>query len=133
MKKIAIIAVMLCVSFLAKGQTDTENYIKTTSYQIATQDGNVGDDAKIEGVTYADGLGRPVQQIAVRAGGNRENIVTYMEYDDLGMQTKQYLPFATTNQLPSGSALNFMNDTLLNPGVISQFYVDKYGDGSYAS
>lgn len=44
--------------------------------------------------TYLDGLGRPIQAIALNAGANNSNdIVQPMQYDNLGRQTKQYLPY----------------------------------------
>ncbi|RXP51968.1 hypothetical protein EC396_11935, partial [Lutibacter sp. HS1-25] len=68
------------------GQTTTENYVKTTSYQVATTTGSVANDDKIETITYFDGLGRAKQSIGIRAGGGSEDIVTYIGYDEFGRQ-----------------------------------------------
>lgn len=117
------IAVML-MSLLVKGQvTQTENYLKTTTYKVETQNGTTNantnttltNDEKIEQVSYFDGLGRTKQNIAVKAGGNGEDIITHFQYDQLGRQSKEFLPFAnnTTNGAFNNNALsqlqNFYN------------------------
>ncbi len=91
MKKL-LISIFVSLPILVIGQTTTENYIKSISYQVATQTENVADDEKIETITYYDDLGRAKQSIAQRAGGNREDLVTPVFYDDLGRQLKEYLP-----------------------------------------
>ncbi len=81
----------------SKGQ----NYVQETTY--------LTDDTlkALQTVSYADGLGRPVQQVQVATGGygfrqatdTPTDIVTHMEYDPFGRQTRQYLPFAlSTNK-----------------------------------
>ncbi len=55
---------------------------------------------KIQSKTYYDGLGRPVQEVAMHAGGityegyTGNDIVSYIEYDRFGRSTKKYLPYA---------------------------------------
>ncbi|PQV44583.1 RHS repeat-associated protein [Jejuia pallidilutea] len=71
-----------------------QNYIKNSTYRVPTTTGSVLNDEKIESVSYFDGLGRPIQNIGIRAGGNSEDIVTHIEYDDYGRQDKGYLPYA---------------------------------------
>ncbi len=86
------------------GVSSDQNYIHTTSYLkplAIGQENNasVQDQDKIENITYFDGLGRPKQKVAIRAGGNNEDIVTHIEYDVYGRQSKEYLPYAApTNQ-----------------------------------
>ncbi len=101
MKKLLYTIALIFVSSIAKGQTVTENYIKNTTYQVKTQDGVVNsqsqtltDQDKIESITYFDGLGRPIQAIGIRAGGNSEDIITHIDYDDYGRQDKDWLPYA---------------------------------------
>ena len=109
MKNILYITLaLLLVPFLVKAQDTNENYIKSTTYQTETTTGTVTDDDKIESISYFDGLGRGLQTIGTRSGGDRENIVTYMEYDELGMQPKQYLPWASNGQVPVSGALDFI-------------------------
>jgi RHS repeat-associated protein len=45
------------------------------------------------GVEYVDGLGRPLQTIAVRQSPMMRDIVSFHQYDSFGRELKQYLPF----------------------------------------
>jgi hypothetical protein len=49
-------------------------------------------------ITYFDGLGRPIQQIANQQSNTGKDIVTHTEYDSFGRQTKDYLPFVGSNR-----------------------------------
>ncbi|MCR8667526.1 DUF6443 domain-containing protein [Aestuariibaculum sp. M13] len=74
-----------------------ENYIHTFAYQEAYEEGQLGlalEEEKQEVVTYFDGLGRPKQSVGIRAGGNLEDVITHIGYDDYGRQVKDYLPYA---------------------------------------
>ncbi len=82
--------------FLLQAQTPQENYVKTTIYKVPVPEGFVPEPdpgSQNISVTYYDGLGRPKQQIAHRQSGNGKDIITHMEYDDIGRQTKVYLPY----------------------------------------
>jgi RHS repeat-associated protein len=75
-----------------------QNYIITTIYKQPTTTVFVNPDpnkAQVN-ITYFDGLGRPMQQIANQQSATGKDIVTNVEYDDFGRQTKDYLPFAST-------------------------------------
>ncbi|WP_281925867.1 DUF6443 domain-containing protein, partial [Flavobacterium collinsii] len=50
-----------------------------------------------QNVTYFDGLGRPIQTIAIGQGGAGQDIITPMEYDAFGRQVKEYLPYPAVN------------------------------------
>ncbi|UOB18368.1 DUF6443 domain-containing protein [Abyssalbus ytuae] len=119
MKKLRILFAVVFPTMVI-GQTQTENYIKTTIYQVETQDGAVSNDNKIENITYYDGLGREKQNIAIRAGENNEDIITHIEYDEFGRQVKEYLPYATPT-----------NDGLFRSGALSatnDYYLLKYAN-----
>lgn len=77
-----------------------ENYIYTIAAQKATTDIESliqnERDSVLESVTYFDGFGRPKQQIGIRQSPTKKDIVTHIEYDALGRQTKEYLPYAST-------------------------------------
>ena len=100
-------------------QTTSENYIKTTTYKKASSEGSVNpnnpEDATIT-IQYFDGLGRPKQQIAHKQSASGNDIINHMEYDALGRQTKEYLPYTDgtsslnirTNAL--GDLLNFYSE-----------------------
>lgn len=123
MKNIISILLFVLVPLVIIGQTTDENYIQTTTYQVETTTGSVADDNKIETLTYYDGLGRPLQSIAARAGSSRENIVTYMEYDEMGLQPKEYLPWATPYP---GSHENFIDQDDLKSDILSFYNTVKY-------
>ncbi len=58
-------------------------------------------DDVIDEITYFDGLGRPMQHIAIRQGANDESdIVTHLGYDDYGREDKKYLSYPDTVGLP---------------------------------
>ena len=122
---ITTIALVFAVALTSQAQTPETNYVKTTAYKVATTDGsNVADDDKIESISYFDGLGRPIQVIQVRGGGNRENIVQFHEYDDYGREVKTYLPYATTGQVTT-DPLNLVID----PAAAQEsYYLNNYGN-----
>ncbi|WP_052466932.1 DUF6443 domain-containing protein [Psychroserpens damuponensis] len=135
MKNLLITLAFVLVSFTVLAQTTTENYVKSTSYKVKTTDGEhkVGtstdlvNDEKIETITYLDGLGRPKQSISKQAGGNKENIITPIIYDDLGRQIKDYLP--TFTQL-TNNALNYVDNINLILNQENQ-YLQKYPEENW--
>ncbi|WP_281232037.1 DUF6443 domain-containing protein [Flavobacterium gelatinilyticum] len=76
-----------------------ENYVHTIIPLIKTTDiATLANNQKQESITYYDGLGRPKQQIAIRSGGGTyKDIITHIDYDDFGRQTKEYLPYTDGN------------------------------------
>ncbi|KDN54720.1 RHS repeat-associated core domain protein-containing protein [Flavobacterium seoulense] len=85
-----------------------ENYIHTITPTTPTTNVNsLNNNEKIETIAYFDGLGRPMQNIGIRAGGNSHDIITPIEYDTFGRQVKDYLPYAAVSDggLYRGSAL----------------------------
>ncbi|MCO6164542.1 DUF6443 domain-containing protein, partial [Flavobacterium sp. NRK F7] len=99
MKKIFYILTL--IPFLALAQSQDQNYIKTTTYKKASTQGTVDvtnpADAAVQ-VSYFDGLGRPIQQIAHKQSSSGNDIITHIEYDAFGRQIKDYLPFKYNNQ-----------------------------------
>ncbi|UJH68662.1 DUF6443 domain-containing protein [Allomuricauda sp. SCSIO 65647] len=73
-----------------------ENYVFTRNFQKAmssfttssTLEGDV-----YERITYFDGLGRPIQQLGIKAAPDKKDIVTHIGYDDFGRQDKEWLPY----------------------------------------
>ncbi|MBL4662691.1 MAG: hypothetical protein JKY22_03840, partial [Flavobacteriaceae bacterium] len=111
-------------------QPTGENYIKTTSYQrgfVLSQinSGAALDNDKIESISFSDGMGRLKQSISLRGGGNRENIVQYIEYDKLGRRARLYLPYASTT---SGS--NYIPLATAGSSTIGFYNTAKYGTTS---
>ncbi|MCD8413737.1 DUF6443 domain-containing protein, partial [Tenacibaculum finnmarkense] len=70
-------------------------------------------------IQYFDGLGRPKQSISVQAGGNSEDIISHTEYDALGRQVKEYLPYSKPTQ---NGAINTGNIA----SEIQRYYKNKY-------
>ncbi len=108
------------------GTFSDENYIHNTTYRVETTDGinnsqsqTLANDEKIEAITYFDGLGRGMQSIGIRAGGDSEDIVTHIAYDDFGRQNKDYLPYAV-----SGNSGLYISSAL--SGTNSFYNTSKY-------
>ncbi len=102
-----------------------ENYVFTRVYQeamVSSDDIRFNKDV-IESITYFDGLGRPKQQVGIKASPNIKDIVTHIPYDDYGRQTKDYLPFErnSTTAIGSYATVNINND-------INSYYKTTYGD-----
>lgn len=96
MKKLLYLIVLLPIMVI--GQTQTENYIKTTNYKVATT--IVPSPTAVQkqvNVTYVDGLGRPIQQVANIQSNSGKDVVTHIEYDNFGRQVKEYLPYKSNN------------------------------------
>jgi hypothetical protein len=77
-----------------------KNYIITRAYKVASANSIASPtpaQAKV-GITYFDGLGRPIQQIANQQSNTGKDIVTHTEYDSFGRQIKEYLPFVGSNR-----------------------------------
>jgi len=99
MKKIIINFLLFLFPIVVIGQTNTQNYIKTVNYKVASA-------AKItaptiaqaaQNVTYFDGLGRPVQQIASQQSNSGKDIITHITYDSFGRQIKEFLPYEASS------------------------------------
>ena len=72
-----------------------ENYVHTIVPQVATTDvASLSIGERAESVTYYDGLGRPMQTVGIRAGGNDEDIITHIGYDGFGRRDREYLPYS---------------------------------------
>jgi hypothetical protein len=80
-------------------QTQTENYIKTTTYKVASPTALSAPTASqaAQSTTYFDGLGRPIQQIAGQQSNSGNDIITHIKYDGFGRQVEEYLPFKSVN------------------------------------
>ena len=82
----------------------TENYVYSRQYLDATTTSN-NNTKQVQSVTYFDGLGRPKQNIAIKASTGGNDIATPVEYDDFGRQTKDYLPLPQPNSSTNGGAI----------------------------
>ena len=80
------------------------NYVYTRTYQVGRTVADPvlfkQDDGVLQQVSYFDGLGRPVQQIAIDQSPNKNDIITPFVYDLYGRQEKEYLPYAAADINP---------------------------------
>ncbi len=121
MKKYISFLILMTVAF---GFAQDQNYVKTTVYKVPTTTGVVNDEQKQVTVTYYDGLGRPIQQNAYQAGTSGQNIITHIEYDAFGRQTKEFLPF------PSSGDLSFIDSS--NAASTQLGYYDPQSGSAHA-
>ncbi len=84
------------------GFAQQQNYVNTTAYKQPTTTSNPSPAVSVanQNITFYDGLGRPIQQVASKQSGTGKNIVTPITYDAFGRQPKEYLPPATA-RIPS--------------------------------
>ncbi|WP_281228751.1 DUF6443 domain-containing protein [Flavobacterium aquiphilum] len=74
-----------------------ENYVRViTPTMSSTSVDGLTTSQKLDNITYFDGLGRPMQKVAIAAGGNYQDIITPIGYDNYGRQEKEYLSYAET-------------------------------------
>ncbi|MEX0275126.1 MAG: DUF6443 domain-containing protein [Flavobacteriaceae bacterium] len=79
-----------------------QNYVYTRVYQERStttidQGFFTENDNLIQEITYFDGLGRALQQIAIDQSPQKNDIVTLMEYDGIGRMNREWLPYPTTD------------------------------------
>ncbi|WP_271729331.1 DUF6443 domain-containing protein [Aquimarina algiphila] len=131
-KQIIYSIVMLLMGLQMQAQVvlSDKNYVHTTVPQTAVtitdmenvSCANANDvDNTIESVTYYDGLGRPIQQRAIKASPDGKDIVTHMQYDAYGRQAKQHLPFEANNTVGSYKTVDVNTD-------INAYYKNTYSD-----
>ena len=96
--------------------TSNKSYILTRDY-IEANTMNV--DAKYNTmVSYVDGLGRPLQDVLVKASPTGNNLYSFHVYDSTGRETKMYLP------------LTISGNPTYNQNIITEqaaFYQNLYG------
>ncbi|WP_109437886.1 DUF6443 domain-containing protein [Aquimarina sp. AU119] len=126
----SIIGLLMGLQIQAQVVLSDKNYVHTTVPQTAVtiadmenvSCANANDvDNTIESVTYYDGLGRPIQQRAIKASPDGKDIVTHMQYDAYGRQAKQYLPFEANNTVGSYKTVDVNID-------INAYYKNTYPD-----
>ena len=101
-----------------------ENYIYTLTPQVGVTNESMLTQAKesLKNITYYDGLGRPVQNIAIgQSGASSKDIITYTDYDDFGRQDKDWLPY-----VPADASLNGSYRTNNQETAINAYYTTNY-------
>lgn len=99
-----------------------ENYVLTRSYQRETSSPMAihADRDVVENVTYFDGLGRPIQQVAVKASPDSKDIITHINYDAFGRKEKDWLPVRES----AGAAGSFRSAGIET--AVKGYYYDAY-------
>ena len=82
----------------AIGQAQEKSHIKTIVYktETATSLADPSVSQAIQNFSYFDKLGRPVQHRAYMQSNTGKDIVTHIEYDASGRQSKGFLPYVST-------------------------------------
>lgn len=108
--------ILIFVPFMVTAQSSDKNYIRTITYKVPNSSSNSNPDSEVANVqiSYFDGLGRPIQQIAHKQSNTGKDIVTHFEYDAFGRQTKEFLPY-----ISSGSSLNYISSAA---SEVASFY-----------
>lgn len=124
--RLVFVSLVGLISSAAFGQSTSENYVKAKTYQFPDVDDTTDDDQKIITVSYYDGLGRPKQNISVKAGGKSQNIYQFFQYDPLGLQAREHLPYATNSELIGGTQFDLMPMNDLRNGIYNFYEAPKY-------
>jgi hypothetical protein len=103
------------------GQSQDHNYILSKTYKKPFHTGISNPsitDAAVT-ITYFDGLGRPIQKNAAKQASDGNDILTIIDYDSNGRQSKEYLP------IKNGQSLNFHSIDSMD--VISYYSTPRIG------
>ncbi len=110
------------LSLELKGQEvySNENYI----YIGISQDSTSGElvlfpSKAIESIVYYDGLGRAKQEIQIKGGGGKEDIIRPVYYDQAGRESRVYLPYSSSK----GVSGNFREDAF---SKVNEYYATHY-------
>ncbi|MDJ1484208.1 DUF6443 domain-containing protein [Cytophagaceae bacterium YF14B1] len=105
-------------TILKAGQQD-ENTIKNLSAKDLSQK-----------ISYLDGLGRSLQSVVVQGApeinGERQDIVSFAEYDPFGREVKKYLPYTASAANSANPQLHFQSTAMANQ---QPFYDQLKGEG----
>ncbi|WP_172276984.1 DUF6443 domain-containing protein [Chryseobacterium sp. LAM-KRS1] len=131
MKRILNIFTILFVA----GSSFAQTYPSTAENFIYTKNCLDADCVrKTETVEYFDGLGRPVQTIAIKATPLGRDVVTPIEYNPLGKQVKDYLPIPQPgtqdgaiygNPLDNASAAGYGNEKIYSEKIYDNVYTNR--------
>lgn len=107
---------------LVAGNSNDKSYVQTVEplLPIDNMSQLADEDQAIKSVVYYDGLGRPIQSVARRAGGIKNDIITPIVYDKFGRQTANYLPCP----IPQTTLGYINNTTVVNN--LEAYYSDKF-------
>lgn len=122
-KVILLTLVLLGTLSGSYAQSTNQNYVRVRTPTVplitdAALDAATGDKSKVQTeINYFDGLGRPLQNVNVKASPSGFDIVQPFTYDAFGRKEKQYLPYAGLTS--DGS---FKTDALTTGAGLDLFY-----------
>ncbi|WP_312769892.1 DUF6443 domain-containing protein [Epilithonimonas sp.] len=124
-----ILPISLLASVLYDAQTNTENYIQSRTYlePVASSSTTA---KQFHTVSYYDGLGRPKQIVSVNASPLGNDVVTKIEYDPFGRQTKDYLPVPQTGSSNGAIYGNPLANVTSTPYGTEKIYSEKVLEAS---
>lgn len=125
MKKIKILLMMCFVVNFYFSQTlpISQNYVYSRQYLEAVTT-ETSTAKQIQSVVYFDGLGRPKQNISIKASKSGKDLVVPVEFVEYGRQVKNYLPIPV-------ASLNGNIQPIVGADVNS-YYDNLYGNASNA-
>ena len=124
---IYIIVLILCFAS-SNAQDLTTNYKAETIYfkQYNSLEEVITPDKQSKKITYFDKLGRPKQTVLLNEGGQQQNIITQVEYDEAGRVNKEVLPFIDTSApLTISTWEDFKNDATVTT-LSNGYYLGKH-------
>jgi RHS repeat-associated protein len=105
--RLLTIMALLCASGMSYGQTQLafaqQEVIKLQGQTTDLQVDALTPMTKQTTRVYYDGLGRPIQTVAVQGSPLQNDLIQPVAYDNLGRQTTSYLPYAGTSSDVMGS------------------------------
>ncbi|WP_396180759.1 DUF6443 domain-containing protein, partial [Flavobacterium sp.] len=118
-----ILYLLLLLPILAIAQSPDQNWIKTKTYKEPTLNALVTPTPvqAVTQVSYFDGLGRSIQQVAHAQSNTGKDIITHIEYDAFGRPAKEFLPYANQS-----ASLNF--NASANSDLLGFYNTNGYED-----
>ena len=97
--KFSFISILLLLPILAIAQSSDQNWVKTKTYKEPTTTALATPTPAqaVTQVSYFDGLGRAIQQVAHAQSNTGMDIITHIAYDAFGRPAKEFLPYANQN------------------------------------
>ena len=101
-------AVFIITAGVKAQVTTTRNHVVSNTVKRSGITTQAGVDAlNIQGmlqqVSYFDGLGRPIQTVAVEAAPGNKDLIAPVEYDGYGREIKKFLPYTQTGANTNGA------------------------------
>ena len=131
MRKHILTIGLLFIAVNAFSQTipsSTENYVYTKTY--LSKPGDPIQKPAMETIQYFDGLGRPKQILNVKASPSGNDVVTKIEYDPFGRQTKDYLPVPQQGSFNGAIYGNPLANVTSTPYGTEKIYSEKVLEAS---